>query len=69
MLNLLEGVDLTSMKHNGLDHLSNQLQAQNLAWADRNQSVIPKTHPLDPEIPQTQISKPEHILFSHPSTP
>eukprot|EP00281_Chroomonas_sp_CCMP1168_P004735 CAMPEP_0206264432 /NCGR_PEP_ID=MMETSP0047_2-20121206/29399_1 /ASSEMBLY_ACC=CAM_ASM_000192 /TAXON_ID=195065 /ORGANISM="Chroomonas mesostigmatica_cf, Strain CCMP1168" /LENGTH=755 /DNA_ID=CAMNT_0053692141 /DNA_START=85 /DNA_END=2352 /DNA_ORIENTATION=+ len=39
MLNLLEGVDFSNMKFQGLEHLATKLQAENLAFADRNKYV------------------------------
>lgn len=38
-LNLLEGVDVAGMRHNGLDYVTNVLQAHNLAFADRDKYV------------------------------
>jgi len=35
-LNILEGFDLSSMKHNGADYLHTLADAMNLAWADRD---------------------------------
>lgn len=37
MLNLLEGFDMGSMQHGGLDYLSAMINVQNIAFADRNQ--------------------------------
>lgn len=38
MLNLLEAVDMAALPHNGAEYLHRLIDAQNIAWADRNQA-------------------------------